>query len=83
MSAANLTPFARKTLIRMAAGGSLGRDHARGSMLGDRNVVYRWNEIDPPIPAASIQKLIDAGWVEGYQLVEITAKGRAVLAGKE
>ena len=70
----SLTPQQQAVLIRLRDGQTLHRDHARGRAVGDRNIVYRWNDLDPTVSEAIVRKLTDLGLVAGYE--EVSARRR-------
>lgn len=75
----SLTPEQRAILIRLRDGQTLHRDHARGRPVGDRNIVYRWNDVDSPVRESVVRTLMELELVTGYE--EVAAKLRRPAAG--
>ncbi len=68
----------KKLLRRLATGDELVRCQTRAA-IGNRLPVYRWNELERPVPAERVEKLAASGLVAGFEDIQITAKGHQAL----
>lgn len=80
------------TLRRLAAGETLYRSQVYGVTVGNRWMVWRWNDVDRAVTDDFVLRMEKAGWVErdddpdwdgGTEVVKITAAGRAFCKPKE